>query len=288
MNPMELNPRQIVALYRTSMSEATNIDNPDPRYDIFQLKYDGWWVALRIAGETMQVITSGAEVRKVEKIHNVDLVQALLIGEWMYGTNWAGKHHPGKFFIHDIVCWDDCDDHPFNTYNGSEDIYEYRLRALEHLQHRMVGLTPLLQLMPTFYIPWLKNTWEQNPDFEGVVLKDSQARLGKDMDACKIKRTFTEEYVVMGISEGQGSFAGMMGALQGGQYVNGKLTPICSVGGGFTKKVRRQIWEDQERYMGKVFEAYGKARFDGGALRHPNFLRWRWDKLPEQCIRREL
>lgn len=286
INPMELSPQQIVSLYRTTMSERSSIASTgDPRYDIFQLKFDGWWVAVRIVEQSMQIITSGADIRKTIVINNPSHVSALLIGEWMYGTNWAASHNPGKIFIHDLVCWDEGPT-PFECYSGLERSYGARLLKLEELQHRFADLASELQLVQTYEIDRLPVVWDNTSNFEGVVLKNSLARLGVEMDACKIKRTFDEDYVVMGITEGAGRLVGKMGALQGGQYVDGKLIPVCSVGGGFTDAVRAEIWNDKEKYLGKVFQARGKGRFAGGALRHPNFYIWRDDKLPEQCVRR--
>jgi ATP-dependent DNA ligase len=53
---------------------------------------------------------------------------------------------------------------------------------------------------------------------------------------------------------------------------------IIDVGGGFTDTQRREIWDNQDLYLGKPFEVEARARFESGSLRHPNFVRWRFDK----------
>jgi hypothetical protein len=290
-----LTPAEITARYRVSMSELSTIAQVPPQYDCFQLKYDGWWVVVKILKNQMQIITSGADIRKTFLIENPLEVEALLIGEWMYGTNWSGKHNPGQIFIHDIIHWEFNNmlyDHQtpseaLSYFNGEREPYSKRVEALEQIANFFPKISLLLEKVYTHSIYSLADVWNDTSDFEGVVLKDSRGTgFGTTMDACKIKRTFTEDYVVMGIVEGGGRLVGKMGALEGGLYVNGKLTKICSVGGGFSDTLRAQIWNDKESLMGKVFEAYGKGKFDGGALRHPNFSHWRDDKLPTQCVRK--
>lgn len=288
-----LTPAEIVAKYRVSMQEIAGLAQVDqhhvpPQYDCFQLKYDGWWIAVRILGDQIQLITSGAEIRKTIQIENPLQVKALLLGEWMYGTNWAGKHNPGQIFIHDIVYWDDTSDE-YSYFDGHSysTTYIARLSMLKNIHTQLIAFRPLLNPVQTYGIDTLAEVWNDNiPEYEGVVLKDSHSGLGADMIAAKIKPDVTEDYVVMGFNEGSGRLKGNLGALQGGLYVNGTLTSICSVGGGFTDVRRTEIWNNKEKYLGKVFKAYGKAKFASGALRHSNFDMWREDKLPTQCVRK--
>jgi len=83
----------------------------------------------------------------------------------------------------------------------------------------------------------------------------------------------------MGEEPGKGKHIGRMGALKVGQYKDGVLTPIMSVGGGFSDAHREMVWTS-----GTVIEVVGKARFESGALRHSNFIRVRDDKRPEDCL----
>lgn len=291
-------PAEIVDKFRVSMDEMTAdkmLAGVLPTgYDLFQLKYDGWWVAVKILGKELQIITSGADIRKTYKIDNPLEVEALLLGEWMYGTNWSGKHSPGQIFIHDIVHWEFNDmiyeqqtpTGSFSYFNALSAPYIDRLRALNEIQPYFAQISPLLEKLLSYEMDTLQSMWNDTPDYEGVVLKSGLSGLGKEMTACKIKREYTADFVVMGIAEGGGRLIGKMGALSGGQYENGKLVSVCSIGGGFTDAMREEIWNNSANYLGKVFEAKGKGLFKGGALRHPVFSRWREDKLPTQCVRK--
>lgn len=279
-------PAQLVRQFRVSMEELPDINKIPERYDLFQLKMDGWWVVVKILGQEMQIITSGADIRKTYKIDNPLSVEAILIGEWMYGTNWSGKHNSGQIYIHDIVHWEYNGKGNSPYCNGELMPYIGRLKVLNEIEPLFESISPLLEKLLSYEMDTLTSVWNDTPDYEGVVLKSSHSGLGTEMQAAKIKREYTEDYVVMGITEGAGRLVGKMGALEGGLYVDGKLTSICSVGGGFSDILRAEIWNDKEKYLGKVFEAHGKGKFAGGALRHPNFFKWREDKLPTQCVRR--
>jgi ATP-dependent DNA ligase len=289
-----LTPSEIVSKYRVSMEEVATIEKAPAKYDLFQLKFDGWWVAVRILKDQMQIITSGADIRKTYKIENPLEVEALFIGEWMYGTNWAGKNDPGQIFIHDVVHWEFNDmlyDHQvpsgsLSYFDGTNQPYNIRLPALKRMLEFLPTISPLLKVLNTYSIQTLESVWNDSPDYEGVVLKQSASGLGSEMIACKIKREFKADFVIMAVNEGGGRLKGKMGSLDGGQYENGKLVSVCSIGGGFSDLRRKRIWLLRERMIERVLEAKGKGLFKGGALRHPNFSRWRPDKLPTQCIRR--
>lgn len=45
-----------------------------------------------------------------------------------------------------------------------------------------------------------------------------------------------------------------------------------------TEEFRREIWENQSKYLGKMLEFKGMAYGKKDKIRHPTFLRWRTDK----------
>lgn len=124
--------------------------------------------------------------------------------------------------------------------------------------------------------------------YEGIILKDvtAQYHSGKrGYGQRKVKPQETVDGVIMDYKEGKDSFAGLVGALIVGQYApDGTLTQIlrCS---GMTMSVRVDITENREEYLGKVVEVKCH-RVDGG-IRHPQFNRFRDDKLAEECILEE-
>ena len=71
--------------------------------------------------------------------------------------------------------------------------------------------------------------------------------------------------------------------MNGGLFVRGELVHICKVG-GLTAEQREEFYDNPKDYIGKVFEASGKKITKKGALRHPNFIRFRGDKIPGDCV----
>jgi hypothetical protein len=110
-----------------------------------------------------------------------------------------------------------------------------------------------------------------NFDFEGLVFRKSQDDITGTVH--REKKIITEDLVCDGFIEGMGKYAGTLGAIRA-HTQNGVA---IDVGGGFTDIDRREIWDNQDLYIGKTFEVEARARFESGSLRHPNFIRWRLD-----------
>lgn len=245
------------------------------KFNTVQLKLDGWFSIVRILDHKAQVITSGGEIRKeftIRKIKN-----AILLCEWIYGTNWSKKSlYEGFLVAHDIIM---LDDNYFMSHN-----YWSRYQKLDYIQEVFRDQGFLFGVFGSFPISDWKDLWENrvvSEGFEGLVFKNDLDTWPMHMG--RMKPVVEEDYVVIGFKEGNNRLTGTLGAIEGGMYVNGKLTRICTVGGGFTDSMRDDIWNRQDYFMGKVFTARGKMRFDSGALRHPNFWEWRDDKDPELC-----
>jgi ATP-dependent DNA ligase len=122
---------------------------------------------------------------------------------------------------------------------------------------------------------------------EGSVYKrfGSSYPNGRSYDWLKRKAVYTEDVIVMGATEGNGKFAGLIGALVFGQYIDGKLTQIgqCS---GMTDEARAVITLTLPVLVAKrqVFEIVHNGVMSQLGYRHPNFVRFRDDKRPEECI----
>lgn len=127
---------------------------------------------------------------------------------------------------------------------------------------------------------------------EGAILKNTKClyvpgkRPAKHWYKAKRERSF--DVVVLGYTEGQGKYEGQIGAIEFGAYdKDGSLVRIgkCS---GLTDEERRDITNNKDEYLGRVFEVKSNDMVGSGEYRsprHPNFLHWREDKLPEQCSR---
>ena len=263
---------QEVIKYKLEMKDL-NEDSDLSLYDMVQPKLDGWWTMIVIKDGQASVITSGGDVRCNFYIESRD---AILLAEWMYGTNWSQNSvYKGRFFLFDILEYD--------NKKVIENCYIERLGILhEHFKH----FEPQLSIVRTDHVSEWKYWWNhyvEEHDFEGLVFKNSNktyfnSQLGR------MKKVVTMDYIVMGFKEGTKRLEGTLGALEGGLIVDGNLVRICTVGGGFTDSDRDEIWFNKEQYIGRVFEARGKVLFSSGALRHPAFTRFRDDKSPEVCI----
>lgn len=134
---------------------------------------------------------------------------------------------------------------------------------------------------------------------EGVMIKDTSKPYGKGWT--KVKREARYDVIVMGYDEPEQlsvkkgdttatvtKFAaeGMIGAIVFGQYRNGELWQ-CGRTSGMTDEVRREVSDNREAFMNRVFEISAQERFPSGSFRHPRFKRWRDDKPSHECIYRE-
>lgn len=268
MDITTLSPTQIKNWCRASMGEVPFPgDDAYPEYSIVSTKKDGWFAALAIHDGKMDVISSaGAICRTVP----VDVSgQYLLVAEWMIGTPRAmNPAENGKFYVHDIAISQGVD----VTALSYPERWEQAACLL-----RSGSLPSTMEMLPWYERGFTTTLWESTPDEEGLVLKQPLG-FGNQLKGLKVKRVFEKDFVCISIGEGGGRLKGSMGAITGRDGAGG----TSSVGGGFSDTLRREIWEHRAEYIGKVFTAKGNV-YGGGnsSLRHPQFLRWREDKLPE-------
>ena len=108
--------------------------------------------------------------------------------------------------------------------------------------------------------------------FEGIVLKNKQSKYepGKKAITSWVKGLIqhTEDLVVTDVVEGKGKLAGCVGKFICGDY---KIAP-----GKATHAQLKHWWEHQED-MPKIIEVSYKSS-TGKSLRHPRFVRARYDK----------
>jgi ATP-dependent DNA ligase len=99
-----------------------------------------------------------------------------------------------------------------------------------------------------------------------------------------MKQRPSYDYVCMGFEHSDSDrYAGRgVRSIQAGLFLGNKLTLLTTIG-GLTDAQRHEFFARPQDYVGRVFEAEGKLLFPSGKLRHPNFLRWRDDKRPEDC-----
>ena len=80
-----------------------------------------------------------------------------------------------------------------------------------------------------------------------INLADEYYQFSRTNALLKVKVMQDCDLEITGVQEGQGKFAGTLGAL----IVDYKGTPV-GVGSGISDEIRRMIWADPDQYIGRV------------------------------------
>lgn len=121
--------------------------------------------------------------------------------------------------------------------------------------------------------------------YEGSMVKSKESRYASGQRGrgwIKLKATDEADVVIMGFKPGENGFAGLIGAVEFGQYKDGVLVNRgrCS---GMDMKFRKELTQYQDQYIGEVMSVAYMTVMPSGALRHPQFKRMRFDKPAEEC-----
>lgn len=251
-----------------------------PPFDIVQLKYDGIWCRLEVnknpAGDFDNVAVWYSRTgEEKHRAGGIKLPIGTYFGEFMFGSHWS--QHPdrnGKTYLFDIIR------------DGDRDIsgLEYARRHSIIVSRCPTDKQAPIQAVANVHISLAASFWNRVlvTRSEGLVFRHSNA--GYDDILGRLKRKVEVDYVVLDIVEGQGKHVGRLGAIVCGLYIKGKLVEVCAVGGGLSDRDRNDIWNAWPRDRQKVITISGRGQFPSGAVRHPNFVRFRDDKRPEECI----
>ena len=166
----------------------------------------------------------------------------------------------------------------------STNTYSERRRVLDTLQStQWVEVVPVLAVVTKDKIAeWSNYATEQG--WEGVMLNYAEGyyRTKRSTELLKVKKMHTADLEIVGFNQAiDGKFAGML------QSINVKLDDdnIVQVGSGLTEENRREIWENQDKYIGCVVEIQyfeqSQDRFGNKSLRFPVFKDFRFDKTSE-------
>ena len=247
------------------------------RHEFFQPKYDGIWS--RVVGEeTGRVLVfSRTQTLKAELRIEGYPSNSVFLAEYMFGSQWS--QHPdrlGKFYFFDCLV-SHGEDYTVRSY---QERYREMLRQLKPVGSQ----DNRINFVPNFAVQNLQKFWDKisvDHSFEGVVGRNWKQTYSDPLYRLKID--ITDDFVIMKVNEGQGRLAGTMGSLTIGQFDGDELVEIMTVGGGFSDELRKEIWANRVNMPFQVIEVVGKARFTSGALRHPNFVRFRPDKAAVEC-----
>ncbi|MCG8435899.1 MAG: hypothetical protein MJA83_17895 [Gammaproteobacteria bacterium] len=253
----------------------------EDEFDLCELKFDGWFSRLDLHGKQWSLWSRSSRLIGSGSL-NLSYPEVSLYGEYLFGTEWS-KNRPDLYkriaiFGADRIFGLSLEGRAeYDVYSEISSLIKYYL-----LQEDILG--GLFQV-PRFHISNAPSVWESKvlgEDYEGLIFKNSQASWGSPFG--RMKRQVTMDYVCMGFEDSDSdTYQGWgVASVVGGLFVDGKLQQVCRVS-GLTDELRGDFFINREHYVGTVFEATGKKVSKRGSLRHPNFIRWRDDKLPELC-----
>jgi ATP-dependent DNA ligase len=110
---------------------------------------------------------------------------------------------------------------------------------------------------------------------EGAIVKNPQGLYvpKRSKDWMKMKVVEDADLEVFELIEGEGKYQGMLGAAV--VYFNGVRV---FVGSGFSDEERRDFWNNPDQIMSKTIEIQYHEVTPDGSLRHPRFIKVRFDK----------
>lgn len=116
--------------------------------------------------------------------------------------------------------------------------------------------------------------------FEGVMLNQANYYYtsSRTKGLLKLKKFKDADLKIVGFEEGEGKFKGTLGKIIV-EYKNNSV----GVGSGFDDATRAEIWNNKEKYLGKIakikyFEESKNSKTGKVSLRFPIFQEIRWDK----------
>lgn len=247
-----------------------NILTINPKdYDLVQLKYDGIWSLADLTNDKIGYYSRRGSLKNVDPPNQY--FHGALVGEYMYGSEWALENNrEGKFFAFDLV----------EINNECRRGYSYENRLTSLTEYFNAGLLPKnFELVKSFPIEVYLSLWEtlvETGHFEGLVFR----RLSDPWESTisRAKFSLEKDLYIIGYEEGTtGRLIDSLGALVAAENVAGTGV-IHKVSSGLSDKLRKDIWRNKEKYLGKCFTVEAKKVFQSGQLRHPSFVRFHLEK----------
>jgi hypothetical protein len=260
-----MKPSFFASVNKQRYKDGTLKDAAQLGYDTVQLKYDGWWSLITTEGDVLTHRSeAGREYYKVQLSQSVPSMT--LVGEHMFGTQWANDpSRKERTYLFDIWSLNGLD---LTTAN-----YRDRVSLLRTVLSALPSTFEVVKSYPLASATELWATKVMTGEFEGLVYRKKEDPVPATI--YREKYTFTEELIAEEFIEGTGKFAGTLGAVRCRTAEGVKV----DVGGGFDNEERELIWGTQELYVGMTMEVEARKKFASGSLRHPNFVRWRFDKI---------
>lgn len=248
--------------YKDVKIEKVNSD----KFPVCQLKYDGIWCLASAVSSRIDYLSRNYMSKKIET--NYSIPDASFVGELMYGSEWAKQDgREGLFYVFDIV------DYSGGTLKHLP--YGRRYSYLKEL-FRLNAVPAHWRLVANFETALVaQRAWDNHiltRQFEGLVFRNMSDPW--DVTLLRAKYQAEIDLRIVDYVEGQGKHLGKLGSLVA--VCDRNITHL--IGGGLSDDLRSQIWQDKQRYLGRVFKATFKKQFASGKLRHPNFSAWHSEK----------
>jgi hypothetical protein len=229
--------------------------------DVAQLKFDGIWARIVVCDGEASIFSQTGLLKSTFPVEP-ELFTCTLIGEFMYGSQWS--KHPDRSGL--IYCFDcvEYDGHDLSRFPYIRRFANIQL-ALGHI------CDPRLRLVHNYPFRTYPQLLDQFPDYEGLVFRNTSDLYSNPL--FRYKRNHEQSGFAVAFYEGSGRLSGTLGSIGVSETLGGKELFRC--GGGFSDLERRDIWANQSYYYNREIEVSAKKVFKSGALRHPNFERWK-------------
>lgn len=258
---------------------------PVEGFDTVELKMDGHNCLLLLEESKYEIWSRHGKLKEEGELEIPAPGRSVLHGEFLFGTEWA-KDRPLLY-------------NQFHIFGASElygeDATKFTVRSvrgsLENellpaiAECRRIGCR--LRLIQGYPVAEAERLWRDfviAQKYEGLIFRNGDDGTWGGRIA-RMKAETTEDYVCMGFEESTSDryFGWGVRSIKGGLYENGVLVEKVHVG-GIDDDQRREFFNNPGKYVNQVFEARGKSLTKKGCLRHPEWMRWRADKLPKECV----
>ena len=246
------------------------------QYDTVQLKMDGIWGCMKV-GHGQWGIYSRTGKLKADGVLEDDTLHGVLLGEFMFGSHWGHKMGKNRnFYIFDCV--------EMNSVDVTDMTLKSRVTFAGEMFHRLKGELDFIRLLDVYETHEWKRLWIeyiQEYGYEGLVFKDSSSKYNDKNAWARMKAVVEMDYICSGFREADKGtkYEGMVGSVLGTLIDKDVYVTV----GGITETQRQVFTKMPEMFIGQVFTAKGNNWYPSGAIRHPQFQRWRDDKKPEEC-----
>lgn len=251
-------------------------------YDAWQIKYDGIWGRFEFKNNCYWIYSRDNKLKEHGRVEQEVMfpTEFTLIGEFLISSQWAqDPKWKGKLFAFDCI--------KFESFDLRKKSYLDRYHKAKEIVESLAW--DKIHITKNFRRCDLEGFWSKIRDdhsYEGVVFRKFSDDYSDTVHRLKLE--LEDEFVITSWKPGDpsGRHHSRMGSVLIAQW-NEKTSQWVDcgwVGGGFSDIDRDDCADNFHRWNNKVITVRGKKRFTSGKFRHPNFVMFRDDKSPKQCL----